>query len=226
VPHILRHGPGWFRSIGTPRSPGTVVATLSGDVNVEVVAEIPLGTPMRQLIEEVGGGVQTERRAQMVLNGVSNAPLTRDQLDTPISYEALEAAGSGLGSASFIVLDDSACPVQVAESASAFLHAGSCGQCTPCKLGTGAIRDAFAALRPTGEAGDVERIAAWTIRVTDANRCGLGAGQRTVAKGLLDRFPEHLAEHLDGATCGSDRVVTIDTIDDWDATAGRFVTGA
>lgn len=223
VPHILANGSGWFRSLGTDDSPGTMVCTVGGDVAVEAVAEVELGTPLRWLVDEIGGGVRSGGRLKMVLSGVSNAPLTTEELETPISFEGMRRAGSGLGSAGFIVYDDTACAIGVAAAASSFLFRGSCGQCPPCKMGTNVITDRFQTIDDgDGSVQDLDEIAAWTMRVTDANRCGLGAGQQALARGIIERFFEDAVHHMDGGGCPSDRSHTITTIEDWDVAAGRF----
>ena len=104
------------------------------------VVEVELGTPLRDVLASCGAPLPG-RRIKAVLSGVSNAVLTEAQLDTPCSYEAFAAAGSGLGAAGFIVYDDTACMVEVAAAMSRFLWVESCGQCPACKLGTGAITD-------------------------------------------------------------------------------------
>ncbi len=222
VTHILTKGVDWYRTRGTDQSPGTMVCTVGGDTVIEGVAEIELGTPLGKVLDMVGGGMRENREPYMILNGVSNAPLTAADLDVAVSFEAMRQAGSGLGSAGFTFLDQEACAVKVAASASAFLYRGSCGQCPPCKLGTGAITERFATLTMGGGGQDeIEEIAAWTQRVTDSNRCGLGAGQQALAAGVLERFPEDLAHHAAGAGCDR-RAFPVTTIADWDEAAGRF----
>ena len=222
IPHILANGADWFRSMGTADSPGTMVCTIGGDTNTDAVAEIELGTPLVEALDAVGGGMVAGTAPRIVLNGVSNAPLTAQDLATPISFEAMKRAGSGLGTAGFTFLDQETCAVQVAAAASAFLFRGSCGQCPSCKLGTAAITESFEALSAGGGGIDeIEEIAAWTQRITDSNRCGLGAGQQALAAGVLERFPEDLAHHVDGSSCSA-RPVRITTIADWDISAGRF----
>ena len=224
VPHIVANGAGWFRSLGTGDSPGTMVCTVGGDVAVEAVAEVELGTPLRWLIEEVGGGTRPGRKVKMVLSGVSNAPLTAEDLETPISFEGMRGVGSGLGSAGFIVYDETTCAIRVAAAASAFLYRGSCGQCPPCKLGTGAITERFLAIAlGAGSVQTFDEIAASAIRVTDANRCGLGAGQQALARGIIERFSDDAVHHIQGGDCPSDRPRAITTIEDWDMAAGRFI---
>lgn len=223
VPHIVVNGPGWFRSVGTERSPGTMIFTIGGDVQTEGVAELPMGTPLSVLVYGVGGGLAAGRQPVLVANGVSNRPLTSAEMDTPLDFDAMAAVGSGLGSGGFTVFDDTACVVQVTTALSSFLSEASCGQCPACKLGTSAIYERFSRLATGGgTAVEVEEIAAWTLRVTDANRCGLGAGQQQVAGGVLDRFADHVVEHASGTGCATGRVVGAPVIEDWDRSTRRF----
>ena len=132
---VMRHGAEWYRSLGTPESPGPTIVTITGDVRRPVVAEIELGRSLAEVIGELAGGVHPGRRVKAVLSGVSNPVLHGDDLDVPITYEALSAAGGGLGSAGFIVYDDTRNMVDVAHQVSRFLHVESCGQCNACKGG-------------------------------------------------------------------------------------------
>ena len=132
VPAIVLQGPEWFREHGTEESPGTFVATLTGQVNAAGVFEVALGTTLRWLIEEAAGGVQGDH-VIAVLNGASGAPIPVADLDTPLTYEDMKGIGSALGSASFIVLDDTTDVAAVAAGVARFLAVESCGQCTPCK---------------------------------------------------------------------------------------------
>ncbi len=204
VPHILREGATWFTSHGTERSPGTMVFTVSGDVRHETVVELELGTPLSFLVFGPGQGLGAGRRVKAAVSGVSNRPVAGGQLDVPLSFEALAAIGSGLGSGGFVVYDDTRCMVQVGHALSGFLAAESCGQCPPCKLGCTNIAESFGRLATgDGDGGDVDEAAGWVARVTDANRCGLGAGQQALAAGILELFPADVAHHLDGGTCAA-----------------------
>jgi len=205
VPAIIAMGSDWFRSTGTDKSPGSMVFTVSGDVVDAVVVELPLGTPLSYLVYGPGGGMRQGRRPKLVVSGVSNRPLTEAELDTPLSYEALAAIGSGLGSGGFIVYDDTTCAVEVAAALSGFLSEGSCGQCPPCKLGTTAFSTGFMSmLDGRADLEEVEALTGWISRVTDANRCGLGAGQRALASGIFGQFAEDVVACLDG-TCPGHR---------------------
>lgn len=207
VPHILRHGPDWFCSFGTEQSPGTMVFTVSGDVQREAVVELEMGTPLSFLVYGIGEGLAAGRRVKAVISGVSNAPLPLRFLDLPISFEAMSAAGSGLGAGGFIVYDDTACMVRVGAVLSGFLNRESCGQCPPCKLGTGEITARLDQLGSgvSGRAADLEELRGWILRVTDANRCGLGAGQQVLANGILAEFGGDIAHHLDRGEEPGDR---------------------
>jgi NADH-quinone oxidoreductase subunit F len=213
VPHILANGSDWFRSMGTPESPGTVVCTVVGDVAVPQVLEVELGTALQEVLEICGGSLPG-RSFQAVLSGASNPVLTADQLSTPLSYEGMEAAGSGLGAAGFAVYDDTACMVELARSVSRFLYVESCGQCFPCKWGTGEITDALDKLRTgRGSRDDLERIEARLDVVTDANRCFLPVEERRVIASLLAAFPEDFALHFEGP-CPRPREIPIPKIVD------------
>ena len=223
IPRILREGADAFRSEGTPQSPGTMVFTVSGAVRREAVAELPLGAPISYLVYGPGEGLEAGRRAKAVISGASNAPLGASQLDTPLSYEGMAAAGSGLGAGGLIVYDDTDCMVRVGAVLSTFLARSSCGQCPPCKLGTTAIAERLWSLEQgEGTTEMIEEIAAWVGQVTDANRCGLGLGERVLTAGLLERFWDEVAAHLTGA-CPLPGETILPMIDDWDPETGRFV---
>jgi NADH:ubiquinone oxidoreductase subunit F (NADH-binding) len=223
VPHILARGEDWFRSIGTADTPGTMVFTVSGDVRHETVAELPMGTPLAVLVYGVGEGLGEGRRLKAAVSGVSNAPLPQRLIDTPLDFGSMEAVGSGLGSGGFIVYDDTACIVEVGAVLSSFLAVESCGQCPPCKMGTSALAQRFARLE-LGEADPtvLEEMSAWLSRVTDANRCGLGAGERALAAGILREFFDEVADHV-GRACPSDRSLRLPKISDFLPEASRFV---
>ena len=200
VPHILAHGADWFRTMGTAQSPGTIVVTVTGDVVAPDVGEVELGVSLRDAIDAVGSGLPPGRAVKAILSGVANPVMTAAALDAPVTYEGIAAAGSGLGSAGFIVLDDTACMVQVALNCSRFLAVESCGQCPPCKQGSLEITQRLERIEGgVGRDDDLEQIAHWLDRVTDANRCFLGTEERQVVTSILQAFPDEIAEHLKGA---------------------------
>ena len=203
VPGIVRNGADWFRSMGTPESPGTTVATIVGDVCRPLVAELELGSPLRELIE-LAGGALPGRTLRAALSGVANAVITPDHFDVPMSYEGLQAIGSGLGSAGFILYDDSACMVDVARALSRFLYVESCGQCRSCKFGSGEITRTLDLIGAgEGSEHEIEVIGARLRSVTDQTRCYLAAEEQALVSSMLREFPDEFALHLDGR-CSSD----------------------
>jgi NADH:ubiquinone oxidoreductase subunit F (NADH-binding) len=196
--HILARGPEWYRSFGTPQSPGTMVFTVVGDVVRPGYAELELGLPLRAVIELVGGGPLPGRTIKAVFSGVSNAVITGSDLDAPASYEGLQAIGSGLGAAGFIVYDDTADMVAVARMWSRFLYVESCGQCSACKLNSGEITARLERLEQgLASIQDVNEIGGLLQQVTDQNRCFLPEEEQTVVSSIMRSFPEEFVGHLD-----------------------------
>jgi NADH:ubiquinone oxidoreductase subunit F (NADH-binding) len=210
VPHILVHGADWYRSMGTAESPGTIVATVVGDVVAPDVGEVELGTPLRAVIDAVGSGVASGREVRAVFSGVANPVVTASDLDVPLSYEGFSAIGSGMGAAGFIVYDDTACMVDVAYQLSRFLYIESCGQCPPCKIGSGAITEHLERLAAgAGDDDDLGGISHWLERVTDGNRCYLPVEERAMVSSVLRAFPEEFAEHIELGRCPRPRKLPI-----------------
>ena len=210
VPHILARGADWFRSIGTAESPGTIVATVVGDVLAPDVGEIEFGTSLRAVIDAVGSGLPVGRTVKAVFSGVANPVVTAAHLDTPVSYEGFRAIGSGIGSAGFIVYDDTTCMVDAAYRFSRFLSVESCGQCPPCKIGSGEITEHLRRIE-TGAGGDddLAGIARWLERVTDGNRCYLAVEEQQMVSSILRAFPEEFAEHIEHGACPRPRALPI-----------------
>lgn len=204
VAWILAHGADAFVSVGTKASPGSVICTVVGDVDRPGVVEVEMGTRLREIVT-MCGGPRSGRTVKAVLPGVANAVLTDGSLDTPLSYEGFEAVGSGLGAAGFVVYDDTACMVEVTAMVSRFLAVESCGQCLPCKLGTGQITGALDRIRTEGGSDvDLDIISERLQVVTDGNRCYLPVQEQSVVSSLMQTFPEDFATHLDG-WCPSQR---------------------
>ena len=202
VPHILAHGPEWFRSMGTSESPGTIVATVVGDVVAPDVGEVELGTPLRAVIDAVGSGVTPGRAVKAVFSGVANPVVTAGHLDTALSHEGFRAIGSGMGAAGFIVYDDTTCMVDAAYRFSRFLSIESCGQCPPCKIGSGEITTHLEQLETgSGSEDSLRWIAHWLERVTDGNRCFLAVEEQVMVNSVMQAFPEEFVEHVELRRC-------------------------
>jgi NADH:ubiquinone oxidoreductase subunit F (NADH-binding) len=199
VTHIVARGADWFRELGTRGSPGTIVCTVTGDVLVPGVGEVAMGTTVREAIDAVAGGPAAERAVKAVLTGVSAAPLPAARLDTPLTYEDMEAAGSGLGTASLIVLGEGTDMTTVAAGAARFLAVESCGQCTPCKADGMVIAGALEALcHGDGGADDLDALAKALSTVGDNARCNLARQQQAVVGGIVDHWLDELVLRAGG----------------------------
>jgi NADH-quinone oxidoreductase subunit F len=200
VPLILTRGGDWYHTIGTRETPGPLLCTVVGDVVHAGYAEMEPGVTLREVIDRVGRGARAGREVKAVLSGVSNPVLTAAQLDTPVSYEGMAAAGGGLGSAGFIVYDDTRSMVAVAKMVSRFLYVESCGQCRACKFGCGEISRRLDELADSrGGVRDIEVIGERLRGITDQNRCFVGEEEQRVIASLLRSFPEDFTAELEGA---------------------------
>lgn len=213
VPFILNEGAATFRGAGTVDSPGTMLFTVVGDIANPGVYELPLGTPLRQLLVDIAGAEDIKA----VFSGVSSPVISPEQLDTPLTYEDMRTAGTGLGSGGYIVYDHSDCIVRVAVQLSHFLAIESCGQCSACKLGCTAITDLLRRIEAgQGTAHDLEAIVDRIPVITDQTRCALPAGEQLLVGSLLDTFRDDFVAHL-GQPCDMpvlERVPKIESLDD------------
>lgn len=199
VPGIIVNGADWFRGVGTDESPGTIVCTVSGCTQRSGVAEFTMGTPLREVIETVGGGPGDGHQLKAVMSGVANALVTVEQFDTPVSYEAMAAIGSGLGAAGFIVFDDTSDLAAVAAGVARFLAVESCGQCTPCKQDGLALATTLQRIaRSEPDEGDLDVVVARLTTVADGARCNLASQQQAVIQSILSEFGDEVEAHVSG----------------------------
>ena len=225
VPSIIRNGAEWFRSTGTRGSPGTMVFTVSGDVRLPGIYELSLGISLRSLIEEIAGGPQPGRQVQAVFTGLAGVPLTGEELDLALDFDAMRTAGTALGSGGLIVYDDTACMVQVGLSFSNFLYVESCNQCPPCKIGSRRITENLERLLAgTGTARDFEDIRDTTTWVEEGQRCALASSEALVMAGIVEKFPEAFAAHI-AQTCQKRHDLVLPKMVDYDG-VGDFTYDA
>lgn len=218
VPHILADGADWLRQWGTQSSPGTVVFTLCGDVGREGCYELPLGTPLRELIDGSGGGAPNG--VKVVIPGASARVVTPERLDTPLDYESMKQAGSALGAAGFAVYGEDACAVRLAYLWARFLYVESCGQCPPCKEGAGVITAQLEQIeRGEADPGAIDTILGRVRTVQDGRKCELPTGTRHVAESFVRLFPDEFEAHL-GRECESQRTIVFPKIVDHDPETG------
>lgn len=223
VPHILLHGADWFRAIGSPDSPGTMVFTVSGDVRRPGIYELPMGTPLRELIYEHAGGLRRGRTLKAVFSGVSNAIILPEAIDTPMDFDALRRIGSGLGSAGFIVYDDTACMVQVAYRFSEFLSVESCVQCISCKFGTSQATECLQRLvQGSGAETDLDDALAGAAMAPYGNRCYLPVQHSLLIPSIIEGFASEFQRHYHRG-CRGCRTMVLPKMADFDESEGVFV---
>ena len=183
MPHILARGADWFRSMGTDESPGTIVATVVGDVVGPDVGEVELGTPLRAVIDAVGGGVGPGRTVKAVFSGVANPVVTAADLDVPVSYEGFQAIGSGMGAAGFIVYDDTTCMVDAAYRLLAVPLRRVVRPVPAVQARLGEITEHLERIETGGGTDDdIAAIGGWLDHVTDGNRCYLAVEEQVMVE--------------------------------------------
>ena len=201
VPTILRKGAAWFAGLGVPNAGGTVIFSVSGHVNRPGNYELPLGIPFRELLEDVCGGVLGGRKLKAVIPGGSSVPVVpaANIIDATMDYDGLKKAGSALGSAAVIVMDETTCMVSVLERLSRFYRAESCGQCTPCREGTGWMnRIVRKIMAGQGQKSDLDLLVDVANRIEGHTICALGDAAAWPVQSFVKHFRhefEYMIEH-------------------------------
>jgi len=177
---IILKGPQWFSSIGTQKSKGTKVFALAGKINNVGLVEVPMGTTLREVIFEIGGGIQYGKKFKAVqTGGPSGGCLTEKHLDTPIDFDNLIAAGSFMGSGGMIVMDEDDCMVSVAKYFLDFTVEESCGKCSPCRIGNKRLYELLDHIcKGKGSMEDLNRLRNMSLVIKDTSLCGLGLGSK------------------------------------------------
>jgi NADH:ubiquinone oxidoreductase subunit F (NADH-binding) len=200
VPWIIRNGAEAFAELGTERSKGTKIFSLTGQVRHGGLIEVPMGTTIREIVQEIGGGVPEGRRLKAIqIGGPSGGCLPAALADTPVDYEALTGAGAIMGSGGLVVLDDSNCMVDVARYFLEFTQRESCGKCTFCRVGTRCMLSVLERLcSGEGRAGDVENLEELARMVKRASLCGLGQTAPNPVLSTLRYFHDEYEAHVAG----------------------------
>jgi len=200
VPWILRHGPQAFSAYGTVSSKGTKVFALAGSVQRGGLIEIPMGTTIREIVEDIGGGVWPGRKFKAVqIGGPSGGCLPAKLADTPVDYESLKKAGAIMGSGGLVVLDDTACMVDIARYFLRFTQQQSCGKCTFCRIGTRRMLDILDRLcAGKGQARDLPALETLARQVSGGSLCGLGKTAPNPVLTTLHYFREEYEAHIQG----------------------------
>ena len=203
VAQIINNGAEWFASMGTEKSKGTKVFALGGKINHTGLVEIPMGTPLRTIIEDIGGGVPHGKKFKAAqTGGPSGGCIPASLIDTPVDYESLIAIGSMMGSGGLIVMDEDNCMVDIAKFFLEFTVDESCGKCTPCRIGTRRMLDILDKITAgKGEDGDIEKLEELAKTIKATALCGLGQTAPNPVLSTLHYFRDEYEAHIKEKRC-------------------------
>jgi NADH-quinone oxidoreductase subunit F len=203
VPLVLERGAAWYRQWGTEKSPGTKIFCICGHVARPGLYEVPLGTSLREIIYDLAGGVPEGRALKAVVPGGISAPvLTAGEVDVRMDYESLAGAQTMLGSGGIIVLDETACMVNTLWNTLRFFHHESCGQCTPCREGTGWLEKILARLeRGRGTVQDLQVIEDICNGMVGRTICVLADAAAMPTRSILRKFKPEFEQHVQERGC-------------------------
>ncbi len=203
VPHIMQKGGLWFRTTGTPTSPGTMIFTLTGDIKHPGLYELPLGIPLNELIEDYGGGIKHGKRLKAVLpGGPSNTIIPEYQTGVLLDFDSLKMIGSGLGTGAVIVLSEDACMIQAAIEYARFFARESCGQCPPCVLGTAHLVEILERIESgRGSEKEIKQVEQVCGMIKGRGYCYLLTGASIVVESILKHFRDEFDTHVHEAGC-------------------------
>jgi len=203
VPMVLTRGAQWFSSIGTEKSKGTKVFALTGKINNSGLIEVPMGTTLREIIFDIGGGIRNNKKFKGVqTGGPSGGIIVEKDLDTPISYESLTALGSMMGSGGMIVMDEDDCVVDVSKFYMAFCVDESCGKCAPCRIGTKQMHGLLDKItKGQGEEADLVKLEQIGKAMTKASLCMLGGSAANPTLSTIRHFRDEYLEHIRDRKC-------------------------
>jgi NADH-quinone oxidoreductase subunit F len=203
VPLIINNGAEWYASMGTEKSKGSKIFSLSGHVKRPGNYELEMGTPLSYLINDLGGGMLDGYQLKAIIPGGSSTPfLLPNQIDTPLDYESIAAAGSMLGSGAVIVIGDKTCMVWVIDRLIHFYKHESCGKCTPCREGTGWLLQLISRIEHgEGKPGDLEKIDSICDNIFGRTICPLGDAAVMPIQSALKLFRDEFQYHIDHKKC-------------------------
>lgn len=203
VPHIIRKGAEWFKSIGTPNNPGTAVFALAGKVVGTGLAEVPMGTTIRTLVYDVGNGIKNDKNFKAVqIGGPSGGCLPESALDIPIDFDSLQQAGAMMGSGGLVVLDEDDCMVEIARFFLEFTQNESCGKCTFCRLGTKQMLDILSDItKGKGKPEDIDLLLELAEDVKAGSLCGLGKTAPNPVLTTIRFFRDEYEAHINEGRC-------------------------
>lgn len=203
IPDIMRQGGEWFRDIGVENSGGSKLFSISGNINNPGVFEIPMGTPFSELLE-MAGGMKDGYKLKAVIPGGSSSPVLPGEvmMDLTMDYDAITKAGSMLGSGAVIIIDDQQCMVKLLDRISYFYYEESCGQCTPCREGTGWMHRVIHRIEHgKGRPEDMDLLNDVTKRIMGRTICALGDAAAMPVAAFIEHFREEFQHHIDHKKC-------------------------
>jgi NADH-quinone oxidoreductase subunit F len=203
IPHVIKHGAKWFADIGSGQSKGTVVFSLTGKINNSGLVEVPMGTKLRTIIYDIGGGIPKGKKFKAVqTGGPSGGCLPESYLDEEVTYESLQAAGSILGSGGMIVLDEDVCMVDIAKYFINFTREESCGKCSPCRIGLGRMYNILEKIaNGKDEEEDLRSLEELGQLVKDGSLCGLGQTAPNPVLSTIRYFRDEYLAHIIDKRC-------------------------
>ena len=203
IPLIINKGAEWFKSIGTPGNSGTKVFALGGKINNTGLVEVPMGTPLRDVIYKIGGGIPNGKAFKAVqTGGPSGGCIPAENLDIAIDYDSLTSIGSMMGSGGMIVMDEDNCMVDIARFFLDFTVDESCGKCTPCRIGTKRMLEILERIvEGKGEEGDIEKLEALAENIKATALCGLGQTAPNPVLSTLKYFRHEYEAHIKEKRC-------------------------
>ncbi len=207
IPVIIHKGCEWFASIGTEKSKGTKVFALAGKINNVGLIEVPMGTTLREIIFEIGGGIKDGKKFKAVqTGGPSGGCLTNRHLDTPIDYDNLLASGSMMGSGGMIVMDEDDCMVSIAKFYLDFTVEESCGKCSPCRIGNKRLNEILEKItKGNGTMEDLDKLRNLSQVIKDTSLCGLGQTSPNPVLSTMDNFYDEYLAHIVDHKCPSNQ---------------------
>ncbi len=211
IAQIILNGGQWYASVGTESSKGTKVFALSGDVNNIGLVEVPMGTTLRTIIYDIGGGIPNKKKFKAVqLGGPSGGCIPEQLLDTPVDYEAIARVGAIMGSGGVIVMDENTCMVDMARFFMDFVQDESCGKCTPCREGTRRLLQLLEKIcEGRGEAEDLDALEELSYTIKDTALCGLGQTGPNPVLSTLRYFRDEYEAHIFEKRCPAKRCVAL-----------------
>ena len=203
VPGIIRQGAGWYKGIGTDSSSGTKTFALTGNVVNTGLVEVPMGTTLREVIFDIGGGIPDGKKFKAVqIGGPSGGCLTEEHLDVPMDFDSLKKLGAIIGSGGLVVMDEDTCMVEVARFFMNFTRNESCGKCTPCREGTKRMLETLERIIANeGSMEDLELLEALSDTITDTALCGLGQTACKPVMSTLKNFRQDYLHHVVDKHC-------------------------